>query len=132
MNEIVQQEKEQSKPHKIGWGERIFYGVSVLLWIADSVLEDVLEKVTLTTLFIVIDIVVMAFVWFIFLGLGSFLLKKAINKKGITSPYQGSLFLLLLRSDLIGSFFANLSSMLILGAALPPFAPYAPTKNLNS
>ena len=59
-----------------------------------------------------------ALLWPTLLGLGSCFLKKAINKKGIVSPYQGSLFLLLLKSDLVSSFFANLSSMLILFIAL--------------
>ena len=111
MNHIVQKEKEKNSPHKIGWGERTLYTVYALLIIVCTVFEYVLGGK-------VIFITSSSFVWFILLGLGSLFLKEVINKKGITSPYQGSCFLLLLRSDLIACFFSTLSSVVIFVIAL--------------
>lgn len=146
MSEVIQQEQEKATPHKIGWGERTFYGVSVLLWIAYTValflifsyteidkdvialgasekeIEDlILFKSMLVSnkkLFFLGGLFFTAsswfIYWFIYLSLGSWFLKKAIIKKGIASPYQGSRRVLLLRSDLINLFFVSFSNLLIL------------------
>ncbi len=120
MNTTVPYTEQKSGPPKMGWGELSFYIVSAVIAIIGFVVVTIsgVSKQDMgdasETHVAVFLIIFYGFFWFIALGLGSFLLKKTLNKKGIVPPYQRPRLLVLLRSDLTLLFFTYLPMMVLI------------------
>ncbi len=120
MTTTVPYTEQKSGPPKMGWGELSFYVMSAFITIVGIVVVTIsgVSKEDMGGAserhVAVLVIFCGAFFWFIALGLGSFLLKKTLNKKGIVPPYQRSRLLVLLRSDLICYFFTYLPMMVLI------------------
>jgi len=116
----------------MGWGELAFYIVSAALMIVCCVLYSLDAGKALTkglsgttkTRAAIEAILGLSFIWYILAFLGRFFLQEVLNIQRNVCVYKKSYLLLFLKSDLIASFFSNLSIIFVL------FIDFALGKNM--